>query len=191
MEQNWTSLNTVLGSDWELFRQAVAGAKRYAEWGAGESSLWLSRNTEIRFRSIETDLTWVEKLNNALGGESNGEVIRVDLGEVERWGRPVSYNRFENIGAYLNAPFAEDFDPEVVLIDGRFRVACFFTSLLSASTGTKLVFDDYVSRRYYHIVENFLLPQEVSNRQALFVVPAEIDRNEIADWRSRFEFVMD
>ena len=33
---------------------------------------------------------------------------------------------------------------DCVLVDGRFRVCCFLTSLKNAEQGTRIIFDDYV-----------------------------------------------
>jgi hypothetical protein len=36
--------------------------------------------------------------------------------------------------------------PDLVLIDGRFRLACFLHPLLAAAPGTPILFDDYTNR---------------------------------------------
>jgi len=69
--------------------------------------------------------------------------------------------------------------PDLVLIDGRFRLACFFHSLLAAAPGTPILFDDYTNRPHYQLVEEFCPISETEGRQALFRVPAELDREAI------------
>jgi hypothetical protein len=38
--------------------------------------------------------------------------------------------------------------PDLVLINSRFRLACFMHSLLAADPGTPLLFDDYTNRHH-------------------------------------------
>ena len=60
--------------------------------------------------------------------------------------------------------------PDTVLIDGRFRVCCFFTCLKFAKEGTIIIFDDYFDRPYYHIVEKYLDIHQKCGRQAIFKI---------------------
>ena len=92
---------------------------------------------------------------------------------------------------YFDGPWADGFDPQLVLIDGRFRVACFLTSLLRAKPGTLLLFDDYTERAYYHVIEEFLRPQQQTERQAVFEVPTAVDREAIRAMLTQFCCVMD
>ena len=60
--------------------------------------------------------------------------------------------------------------PDLVLIDGRFRVFCFLTSVNLAPVGTKILFDDYTNRPFFHVAEEFCEKIETFGRQALFEV---------------------
>ena len=81
--------------------------------------------------------------------------------------------------------------PDLVLIDGRFRVACFLHSLLAADAGTPLLFDDYTNRPHYHLVEEFCPIAQSEGRQALFRVPEELDREVIGRELEGFLMVRD
>ena len=80
-----------------------------------------------------------------------------------------------------------------MLIDGRFRVCCFLTSLKFAKEGTKIIFDDYTTRRHYHIVEEHVSRAETCGRQCLFIVPpkSEIDFERLQKDIDAFRNVMD
>lgn len=60
--------------------------------------------------------------------------------------------------------------PDLVLIDGRFRVFCFLTAIKLAPFGTKILYDDYTNRPFNHEVEDFYQKIDVCGRQALFEV---------------------
>jgi len=94
-----------------------------------------------------------------------------DVGPIGDWGVPVSYDKAENFDAYTDWVWQQGINPDIVLIDGIFRICCFLTSLLHAKKGTFLIFDDYKNNQYYHCVEQFLKPQQYCGKQAIFVVP--------------------
>lgn len=81
------------------------------------------------------------------------------------------------------------FSPDLVLIDGRFRVACLLTALLKAKAGTVILFDDYLNRReLYGRVEDLLLMRKQIGRMAEFVVPDVLDRGLCGTIRREFLF---
>lgn len=47
--------------------------------------------------------------------------------------------------------------PNLFLIDGRFRVCSFLTSLMMSKRGTVILFHDYYNRPDYHIIEQYLM----------------------------------
>ena len=116
--------------------------------------------------------------------------MHVDLGPVGDWGRPIGYTKRKRFLEYFEAGFANDFNPDVILVDGRFRVAVFLTALARAQPGTKIVFDDY-SRQRYKVVEEIIRPSEENQRQALFVRPNSIDIEKVLTLRAEFAMVMD
>ena len=83
--------------------------------------------------------------------------------------------------------------PKLVLVDGRFRVCCFLTSLKFAEEGTKIIFDDYTNRPQYHFVEKYVSRFKECGRQSMFVVPskANIDMDELEKDIVSFRNVMD
>ena len=79
------------------------------------------------------------------------------------------------------------------MIDGRFRVASFLTTLKKSKKGTKIIFDDYKSRPQYHVVEKIIKPKKMYFDQALFVVPEKKKMNitKINNLIKLFEFTLD
>jgi hypothetical protein len=122
---------------------------------------------------------------------ARADLHHVDLGPVGEWGRPTSYARRERFGDYFEYIWQGERAPDVVLIDGRFRVACFLTSVLRSAPETSLIFDDYVNRPYYHIVEEILPRREVCGRQALFVTDGGMNKSDAQALLEQFRHVMD
>lgn len=175
--------------EWSLLVEALHPAGSYLEFGSGLSTEFISQYYDCRVRSIETSADWVELVRKRV--RDDVELVHIDLGPVGAWGRPVSYERRHDFVRYFEAGFEGGFDPDVILIDGRFRVACFLSSVLLASPGTKIVFDDYRMRPNYKVVEEILRPAALSSRQALFVRPDSIDPGQIREFRDNFTYVMD
>ena len=177
-----------------LFLTLLSRSRRYGEYGMGLSTLAAADTPERLIRSVDTSDQWKIHVTNQLSDRQQAQttLIHVDLGPVRNWGFPASYECRARFRDYFDAPWEEGFDPDLVLIDGRFRVACFLTSLLRAKAGTLILFDDYADREYYHIVETCLAPEQRSERQAVFRVPQTgVDRDRVAALLERFTYVMD
>jgi hypothetical protein len=58
----------------------------------------------------------------------------------------------------------------MVLIDGRFRAGCFGATLLNAKDYTVILWDDYVDRPEYHLVEEVTKPVALFGRMARFEI---------------------
>jgi len=174
---------------WEIFRGAVQDCENYAEYGCGESTLYMNRLNGCNIQVAETDLGWAQNIGART--DERVKIFYIDLGKVRRWGRPVGYENRAAFGSYFAAPFSEGFSPDVVLIDGRFRVACFLYALIHTEPGTVIIFDDYVDRPEYHVVEEVIAPVDVDQRQAKFVRPSGELSKAAAHLLDKFEFVMD
>jgi hypothetical protein len=88
------------------------------------------------------------------------------------WGKPAADVDLEALGiSYADAPFdADEFSPDVVLIDGRYRVACAFAVATRVTKRTIILIDDYVDREEYRVVEEYLGRPKLKGRLAVFVV---------------------
>ena len=60
--------------------------------------------------------------------------------------------------------------PDVVLVDGRFREGCALAAAFLAEKPLTLLFDDYAQRKQYHKVEEFLGRPEMTGRMARFEI---------------------
>lgn len=176
-----------------LFYSLLDGVERYGEYGMGQSTLAVAQTTEARIRAVDTAQAWRDRVWGELSDaqRDRAQLAHIDLGEVGNWGFPKSYVHRDRFPAYFEGPWLYGFDPQLVLIDGRFRVACFLSSLLHASPGTLILFDDYTQRGYYHLIEDFLPPRQRTERQAVFEVGGDIDRAAVKDMLQRFAYVMD
>ena len=162
--------------------ELLRNSQGYLEYGTGGSTVLASRLGVSHIIGVESDRRWLEAVRHKIGlsvTSSGLELLHVDIGPTGDWGFPVSDIGWRNYAEYPARPWLTEKTRDIVdliVIDGRFRVACFMTSLLFARPGTRILFDDYFDRSYYAGVESFVHPSARHDRIAEFVVPAEIER---------------
>lgn len=189
----WTK-NKLFDGDNALYKHYVKNSNVYFEYGVGASTKFVLEETNARVIAVDTSKSWINSvMTTSKNHLSRATIIHVDLGELVSWGRPKGYSKAENFSDYTNIIWEQNFDPDLVLIDGRFRVCCFLTCLKKAKPGTWIIFDDYVERSHYHFVEKYLKPTEICGRQALFRTPdrPQFELESLDSDIESFRFVMD
>jgi hypothetical protein len=174
-----------------LFVEAVANARAYGEYGMGTSTRWMARNTTAQIHAVDSARAWVEDTRRRIGDSERVRLDWIDVGPVGAWGMPRDFSRRQTFLTYVRSLWEAETRPEVVLIDGRFRLACWFESIASAPPGARIVFDDYVGRAPFYVVEEYLKPARTNSRQALFVVPETVDRDALRAERDAFLMMRD
>ena len=175
------------------FKEIVKKAAVYAEYGCGASTVWVNRNCACTILSVDSSPHWIDSVKAGCDGLENTVLHHVDLGKLGEWGKPKGYVMAKNFEEYREWIWVQEHSPDVVLIDGRFRVACSLTSFTMGEEGTVIIFDDYTDRQHYHVVEELIKPETYAGRQAIFRVSAS-DRKKRAVIRKlteKFEYVMD
>jgi hypothetical protein len=116
----------------------------------------------------------------------------IDIGPTGWWGRPLDNSSAEKFPDYSRVPFEKinsiNFVPDLILIDGRFRVATFLNTILNCPRST-IIFDDYNDRPHYFVVETIVKPTEKCGRLAIFQSPTSLDTKqlqEITEMLSRY-----
>jgi hypothetical protein len=189
-----TGGNGVLfNGDDSMFKELVTQPCVYGEYGCGQSTLWVGLNTNNPIIAVDTSFEWVSRVRSLMPRQDGVFIEHVDLGEIGKWGRPLTYKHLDGFQGYVEGIWCGSLTPNLILIDGRFRVSCFLASLLRAPVGSKIIFDDYRDRLHYHIVERIIKPSIMCGRQAIFEVPEKgsIDREEAAQIQKNFLVVFD
>ena len=183
--------NTLFDGDDEIFKKYVTKSKIYFEYGVGKSTKWVLENTKSKVIAVDSDQKWIDKffINNIFNERL--QTIWVDLGDLADWGRPISYSKRNSFISYINAVWGFENKADVILIDGRFRVACFLYSLLNAKKGSFIFFDDYNNRPWYHIVEEVVPIYKKCGRQGIFLVNETFNKDLAIELFEKFIFVFD
>lgn len=176
------------------FEALLRDANSYVEFGSGGSTV-LAAKMGKSFVSIDSDPYFLSAVEKKIGGtNSNQKLISVDIGLTGPWGVPVSDkktpDRKTKWAKYPTAPWGP-LAPDLVLVDGRFRVACALMCIkLFPEASWTILLDDYQERPEYWIVEKFAHLEMMVARMAVFK-PRAHDRKQLQaaldlyleDWR--------
>jgi len=177
-----------------LFESELRRACSYLEYGAGSSTLSAVARVP-RVVSVESDHAFMTAVQRRCDGcHAAADLIYVDIGATGPWGTPVFKSRIwrqsNRWNAYPLAPWqrlGDDYRADLILIDGRFRVACALATISrQPDTQWSMLVDDYVDRPEYHILERFARLVEVRGRMAAFAPSPALDPAAAEDARRRF-----
>lgn len=163
----------------EVLRDAYAAARVILEYGSGGSTLVAGENPEGVIFSVESDANWIAMMQRWFDeNPPSGQVVlhHADIGDTKAWGMPVNNRRVARWPGYpMSVWDRDDFQqPDTVLIDGRFRLACFLTVLLRSTRPVRVLWDDYSDRTAYHRAETLCPVQRHHGRMAEFHVEPQM-----------------
>ena len=144
--------------DIQMFYKYLDICDHYVEYGAGGSTYQAFIRTNIKtIYSIESDYTWIEKMKKYTGDKVN--FIYCNMNTITNTGgNPgpdstlkdwINYSdQIKNIDQSVNKI-------NLILIDGRFRVASCLKCFDLINDKCFIAFDDYLDRPQYHIIEKY------------------------------------
>ena len=174
-----------------MFYKYLNKSKIYFEYGSGGSTYQASLYNNIkRIYSVESDLSWHTKLKQLLTNQKRINLIYNDMCTIENnWGRPgknSTPNQWKNYSNhFVFLPKSEQKKVDLILIDGRFRVACCLKLINLINDNCFIAFDDFLNRKQYHIVLNYfdIIEKTQDNRMVIlkkkqFIKPINTNRNQ-------------
>jgi hypothetical protein len=166
---------TLPAAEAEAVAEAFAGAAVILEYGSGGSTALAAGMAGKTVFSVESDRRFFRQMRRWFAQNPPLAALHlswVDVGDTKAWGRPrdeAAWRRYPDYA--LSVWERRDFvHPDVVLIDGRFRVACLIATALMATRPVTVLFDDYIRRERYRIAEDFAPRTAQIGRMARFAV---------------------
>ena len=182
----------------KFFNEIVPTANTYLEYGSGGSTL-LAHHYVKTLVSVESDRHFLKAVARKLAVRKLGAyttLIHANIGFTKEWGKPVfikpSARRLRRWTEYAQAPWryfrSRGIQPEIILVDGRFRVACVLESLLALrdSSTCRILVDDYASRPEYRAVEAVANLVDMKGRMAVFQKRPNMNRDRCQALLNRF-----
>lgn len=146
-----------------VLRECFSKAASLVEFGSGGSTLLAVRSPSLRrIWSVESDPAWIAKLRDEAdiaGAESSGrlQLRHADIGAVGEFGFPRDEAMRDAWPRYYESIWddAAAIETDLVLVDGRFRVACALEAVARCRPHAVLLFHDFWNRTPYHPVLAF------------------------------------
>jgi SAM-dependent methyltransferase len=153
--------------------QAYQAAKVILEYGTGGSTVVAADLAGRDVFSVESSAEWLAMMQGwfkANPPKARLQLHHGDIGKTRQWGYPVDN---KHVGRWVGYPVsvwdrADFVHPDVVLIDGRFRLACALTALFRISRPVTVLIDDYTGRPRYAQIETLVGAPEMIGRMAKF-----------------------
>lgn len=171
----------------EWIREAYGNATTILEYGSGGSTVLASELGGKTTFAVESDKAWADNLQVWLAEncpEADTRLHHVDIGPTKDWGYPEDITRYRKFARYPISVWdrADFVQPDIVLIDGRFRAGCLLAVMYRTARPVTVYFDDYINRENYHVVEHWVPRAETRGRMVRFEVePRAIDPQELGD----------
>ena len=142
------------GRDTKAFSSFMKPENIYFEFGSGGSTNLASYYKLKKIYSVESDVSWHNKLKSHLLNDIT--YLTIDLNSRDNLGRPGPGTTVEDWKKYIQA-YKPEYNADIIFIDGRFRVACGLDIFQKIRADTLVLIHDYNNRPYYHILENYYI----------------------------------
>lgn len=163
----------------EEFYRLLKRCDFYVEYGSGGSTLAAAKLSK-NFQSYESSRAFHKILNNKMQTSSPelasiSDYLLFEYGPIRSWSIPFPSGLNKFIFAKKMCVYSEphwkargEF-PDLILIDGRFRVSCALKNLAALkSKKFHLVVDDYAERPEYSVIEKYGNLRKVIGTTAFF-----------------------
>jgi len=147
-------------NDKNMFYKYLDNSTIYFEYGSGGSTYQASiRNNIQKIYSVESDLEWHNKLKNLVKSDKINFIyneMRTKPNTCGHPGKNSTHTEWKNYSNHLTMlDETEKKSLDLILIDGRFRVACCLKAFENINDDCIIAFDDFFNRPYYHIVLDY------------------------------------
>ena len=145
-----------------FFKKNLKKSKYYFEYGSGNSTI-LSKKYKKKFLSIETDKSFYRFIKK----KGIREILYYNMGPTKYYSIPIlplilikkKITKYANSINFFKKKFKKN--PDLILIDGRFRVYVTLTVLIfflnNKITGkTIIIIDDFKYRKNYQIIKKII-----------------------------------
>lgn len=151
---------------------ACRGAGVILEYGTGGSTVLAAGLARVVF-SVDSSAVLIGRMAEWFVQNPTKADVHLhhgDIGKTRQLGFPADNKQ---VAKWSNYPVSvwdrADFQhPDMVLIDGRFRAACLYTTVLRITRPVRVLWDDYADRPSYHGVERMVGAPQMVGRMAIF-----------------------
>jgi hypothetical protein len=171
-----------------LFYKYLNKATHYMEFGSGGSTYQASIRPNIKsICTVESDLEWIKKLKLTISKEFI-DYNYIDIKAIPNsWGYPGKDCKPDDMKKYSDVRVRSDTD--LVLIDGRFRVACCLKLFEQIKDTCIIAFDDFLDRKEYHIVLDYYTIIEQTTNNSLVILRKKTCSSPSSELITKYEVI--
>lgn len=169
-------------NDINLFYKYLDNSKIYFEFGSGGSTYQASIRKNIKqIYSVESDKIWYDKMKNIIKNDNFRYIYNEMDSQPDTWGSVGKKCKKEQMLKYsdsiLSLSVNEQKSIDLILIDGRFRVACCLKSYKVINDNCIIIIDDFYVREKYFVILDFFDVIEHSEDKRMVVLKKKLGKN--------------
>lgn len=143
-------------NDKNLFYKYLDNINVYFEFGSGGSTYQASIRNIKTIYSVESDITWHKQIKQTIKNPNINYIYNEMNTIPNTWGNPgknaTNIQKINYSNQITKLSIEEQNSIDLVLIDGRFRVACCLKCYDIIKDNCLIAFDDFLNRPQYHVV---------------------------------------
>jgi hypothetical protein len=176
-------------NDIKMFYRYLDRSTVYFEYGSGGSTYQANLRPNIqKIYTVESDKNWMNKLNSVIKNNTKITYIYNEMGtKPHTWGTSLA-NYSEHI---RNLTIEERRKIDLVMVDGRFRVACCLKCFDVISDNCNIIFDDFLHRKKYHIILDYYDIVEKTEDKRMVVLRKKKNVSIPPDLIKKYELIPD
>lgn len=184
-------------NDMKMFYRYLDNSTIYFEYGSGGSTYQASLRQNIKkIYTVESDKTWIEQLKNLIKDDSKITYIFNEMGtKPNTWGYPSKSCNESNLISYSQCIFNLNLEEikkiDLIMIDGRFRVACCLKFFNIINDNCYIIFDDFIIRKKYHIILNYYDIVEKTEDKRMVVLRKKMNVSIPPELIKKYELIPD
>jgi hypothetical protein len=165
----------------------LKSSKHYLEFGLGGSTILALKHSKARVYAVDSDSVWVKRIMQfwlvRFYSLYRLKIYHVNIGQTKEWGFPLSEEKSATFPDYSSGVFKKlkSRKIDLVLIDGRFRVACALQTILNCSKNQEftILIHDFYTRPQYHTLLKYITEIEKTADLGVFVIKRDINLQQV------------
>jgi hypothetical protein len=187
-------------NDKKMFYKYLDTINIYFEYGSGGSTYQAAIRPNIsKIYSVESDCIWQNKVKQSTQSQESAKDIIHIFNEMDtpqnKWGFPgvnaTDIQKINYSNHIRNLTKNQQLEIDLVLIDGRFRVACCLKCFDVIRKDCLIAFDDFLDRNHYHIVLDYFDIVEKTSDNRMAVLKQKMNVSVPQEMITKYELISD
>jgi protein O-GlcNAc transferase len=178
LNNNEDSIPHMSENEINVLKKYLSKSTYYFEFGSGGSTVLAHKYKNIKkITSIESDKEYSKYIQKIA---SSANIIHINIGDTIEWGKPKNKNNYNNWPNYYKAWLNKDYNPDLILIDGRFRIACALIVALNNGNYQDqiILIHDFNNRSSYHCILDYFDIIESVDTLVVLKIKSNINKDE-------------